>query len=55
MKKSEAARELNLSVRMIDYLADKGLLKKIKIGTSARITRDSVLKLAGQNTTEAAE
>ena len=47
LTKPEVARTLKVSLRQIDYLAEKGLLEKIKIGTSARITRDSVLKLAG--------
>jgi hypothetical protein len=48
LTKPEAAYELNVSLRQTDYLVDQKKLKKIKIGTAARITRASVLELAGQ-------
>ena len=53
--KKEAARELRLSLRQIDYLIQQGKLAKVKIGRSSRVTRASVRDLAGQPAAEAAE
>lgn len=53
--KKEAARELRLSLRQIDYLIQQGKLTKVKIGKASRVTRTSVRDLAGQPAAEAAE
>jgi hypothetical protein len=49
----EAARELGVCERQIHNLVAQNLLEKVKLGTkTARITRTSVLKLAGQRATD---
>jgi excisionase family DNA binding protein len=53
LTKPEAAGTLKISLRQVDYLIEQGRLTKVKIGTAARITRESVLRLAGYQ--EAAE
>ena len=47
LTKPEVAETLKVSLRQVDYLIEQGRLNKIKIGASARVTRDSVLKLVG--------
>jgi excisionase family DNA binding protein len=47
LTKPEVAETLKISLRQVDYLIEQGRLTKVKIGTSARVTKHSVLKLAG--------
>ena len=49
LKYADAARELSVSERYIFDLIDLGLLKRVKLGgKAARVTRDSLMTLAGK-------
>ena len=47
LKIPQAARILNVSERHVDNLAAQGLLEKVRLADAVRITRKSVLRLAG--------
>jgi excisionase family DNA binding protein len=49
----EAAHELGVTERQILNLIDRDVLKRVKVGSkTARVTRDSVLKLLEKNASE---